>query len=442
MSNDQGLFEGGLERAESASEAPRGAARVQRAERRQMEWQASTLDERLPPDHRARLVWAWTEALDLSPMYEAIGSTESGPGRPAIDPRILLALWLYATLDGVGSARAIDRLCREHIAYMWICGGVGVNRDALAAFRREHEEDLDDLLSQSVAAMMAEGLVELSCVAQDGMRVRASAGSKSLRRRERLEELERAARRQVESLKRELEGDPGAGAQRQEAARQRAARDRHARMKRALKNAQELEAKREKLKPSKRRRYHTRPVSVSTTDPEARSMRMADGGRRVGYNAQLATDVDTQVIVGVDVIGRGTDAGELGRMAEQVRQRYGRLPERWLADAGYADHTDIERLYGHMEVYVPPQRFSKTEDPCAVRPKDSDAIAQWKRRMASAAGQAEYDRRLPVAEGVNALARNRGLRQFPVRGRRPARAVLLLHALAHNMHRSWMLRAA
>ncbi len=442
MANNEALFEGGLDRARAEGSPERTSARVQRPERKQLEWRPSTLDDLLASDHRARLVWAWTELLDLSPMYERIGATETTPGRPAIDPRILLALWLFATLEGVGSARALDRLCKEHIAYLWICGGVGVNRDALAAFRRGHEEDLDALLSQAVAAMMAEGLVEMKCVAQDGMRVRASAGQGSLRSKKRLRELEKAARKQVQALKRELEGDNAAGTKRCGAARERVAKDRHARLKQAMARAKELEADREDVSPSKRKRYYPSPVRVSTTDPEARKMRMGDGGFRVAYNAQLATDVDTHVIVGVDLTARGTDAGELGRMAEQVRQRFGRLPKSWLADAGFTHHADIERLACELDVYVPPQRFAKGVDPSTPRPRDSSAILAWKHRMASGPGQALYRKRLPVAEGVNAQARNRGLTRFPVRGRRPARAVLLMYALAHNMSREWALRAA
>jgi len=441
---DPQLFEGALEGAQAESKSPkqRGRARVQHADRQQMQLQPVSLNDLLPADHRARLVWDWTGHLNLAPMYEAIGSQESGPGRPAIDPRILLSLWLFATLEGVGSARALDRLCSEHVAYRWICGGVGVNRDALAAFRREHEEDLDDVLTQSVASMISEGLVPLACVAQDGMRVRASAGTKSLRRRERLKTLERAARKHVKALKRELERDPAAASHREQGARMRAARERQKRVQQALKASKELEAEREKLRPCMRRRYFRNPVSVSTTDPEARMMRMGNGGFNVAYNAQLATDVDTQVIVGVELLSAPTDARQLAPMAEQVLERYGRLPEKWLADAGYTYHRDIERLHGSVEIYAPPQRFSKTEDPCTPRPNDSEAIVSWKRRMASAAGQAMYRKRLPAAEGVNALARNRGLQQFPVRGRKRARSALLIYVLAHNMNRSWNLRAA
>lgn len=443
MKNDGELFEGATEGLGEAKESkPRGAPRVQRAERRQVKLVPMLLDELLPEDHRARLVWEWTESLNLEDFYEAIHAVESGPGRPAIDPQIYLALWLFATLEGVGSARALARLCQEHVAYRWICGGVGVNRDGLAAFRREHEDELDNLLTESVAGLISEGLVELSCIAQDGMRVRADASTSSLRSPKVLRKLELDVRRRVRRLRKELETDPGALTRRQAGAQRRAGRERKARIQRALRAAEGMQAERDSTTPSKQRRYHRQGVRASTTDPDARKMRMGNGGSNVALNAQLATETSSQVIVGVDVVSATNDAHQLCPMVDQVERRYGCLPKRWLVDAGYTNHAHIEALEGRTEVYAPPMRFSKTEDPCAVRPKDSLAIARWKRRMADPGSAEIFRQRAPVAEGVNAQARNRGLQRFPVRGIRKARAVMLMYALAHNLQRRWALSAA
>jgi len=111
-----------------------------------------------------------------------------------------VARWLYATLEGVGSARA--RLCEEHDAYRWMCGGVSVNYHTLADFRVEHLGYLNGVLTSSVAALLAEGLVTLTRVAQDGLRVRASAGAASFRRQERRQEYWAEATAQVEALRR------------------------------------------------------------------------------------------------------------------------------------------------------------------------------------------------------------------------------------------------
>src|SRR5258705_3062015 len=194
------------------------APRVQRPNRTQLVLRALDLEGVLADDHRARVVWDFVEGLDLRPLYETIKAVEGQAGRPPIDPAILMALWLYATLEGVGSARAVARLCEEHDAYRWVCGGVAVNYHTLADFRVGSGAYLDEVLTTSVAALMAEGLVSLQRVAHDGVKVRASAGAGSFRRGARLERLVAEATAQVEALKREVHDDPGATARRGAAA--------------------------------------------------------------------------------------------------------------------------------------------------------------------------------------------------------------------------------
>jgi transposase len=241
------------------------------------------LEGLLPEDHRARAVWEFVEGLDLSSLYEGIRSFEEQAGRPAIDPAILVALWIYATAEGVGSARALERLCNQHDAYRWICGGVEVGAHTLSDFRVAHGSVLDALLTQSVAQLMAEGLVDLRRVAQDGLRVRASAGAASFRRRRRLREFLREAGEQVERLRRELDEDPAATSRREGAARKRAARERKRRVQQAL-TEMGREEERRTQRASRRLREEKKESRVSTTDPEARVMRMADGGFRPAYN--------------------------------------------------------------------------------------------------------------------------------------------------------------
>src|SRR5215218_7831264 len=203
---------------------PMGVPRLRQAERRQVSLRPISLEDLLPPDHRARFVWAFAERLDLTALYRAIKAVEGHPGHPPADPRILLALWLYATVEGVGSARELDRLCREHIGFEWLCGGVGVNHTTLAEFRVAHGAVLERLLVDSFAAMLKTGHASLDRVAQDGMRMRAAAGAASFRRRASLERCraEAAATR----LRAELEADPRTLSRRQAAARLRAAADR------------------------------------------------------------------------------------------------------------------------------------------------------------------------------------------------------------------------
>jgi transposase len=410
--------------------------RVLRPNRAQLELRPTDLESLLPEDHRARAVWEFVEGLDLTALYERIRSVEGHAGRPAIDPAILMALWLYATVEGVGSARALARLCEQHDAYRWICGGVSVNAHTLSDFRVAHEAVLDELLTKSVARLMEAGLVTLRRVAQDGMRVRASAGAASFRRRKRLRELEKEARQQVEALRRELDDDPAATSRRQAEARLRAAKDRQARVKRALAEMAEVEAKKAPEEKSEAR--------VSMTDPEARVMRMADGGYRPAYNAQFATDTAAQVIVGVEVTNEGSDQGQLEPMLDQLDERYETTPADALVDGGFIKLEVIERVTARgCRVYGPvPTPRDPDRNPHRPLPKDPPAVAAWRERMGREAAKQIYKLRAATAECVNAISRNRGLRQLPVRGRRKVRTVLLWFALAHDMMRELALQQA
>jgi transposase len=419
--------------------APLGPPRLRQADRHQMVMRAASLDSLLPDDHRARVVWEYVQGVDLCPLYEGIRSVEGRAGRDATDPRILLALWLYATLEGVGSARQLARLCEDHVAYQWMCGGVSMNYHTLSDFRVAHPEFLDHLLTQSVATLMHEGLVTMDRVAQDGMRVRASAGAASFRRRPTLEECQAQAKEQVDALAQELEEDPASSNRRQDAARSRAARERSERIRQAQAELAKIEAK-------KKEEEEKAKARASTTDPEARVMKMGDGGFRPAHNVQFATDTQSQVIAGVDVVNTGSDQGQMPPMVEQIEERYGKTPGEVLVDGGFAKHEDIETVStaeAGTTVYapVPKPKKDSDRDPHQPLPGDSPTIAQWRVRMGTPQAKEIYKDRASTAECVNAISRNRGLRQFLVRGLRKVRAVVLWFALAHNLMRAVALRA-
>lgn len=417
---------------------PAAAPRLRRADRHQVVFRAAPLDALIPDDHPARTVWAYVEGLDLAPLYDRIKAVAGRPGRAPIDPRILMALWLYATIEGVGSARRLDALCRDHAAFLWIAGDVPTNYHTLADFRTDHVALLDDLLTRSVAALLAEGLVDLNRVAQDGLRVRASAGAASFRRRPTLEEALAQAEAQVEALRAEAEEDPAASDRRQRGARERAARERAERVRAALGRLPELEAKK---KAGERDR-----ARCSTTDPEATVMKMADGGFRPAYNVQFATATGSQVIVGVAVETTGSDAGQMAPMVEQVEGRYEAVPGEVLVDGGFAQHDQIEAVGGPglgCTVYAPvPKPRDPRVDRYAPKPGDGAAVAAWRQRMGTESAKAIYKERAATAECVNAQARGRGLLRLLVRGLAKVRAIALWHALAHNLLRAASLRAA
>lgn len=406
------------------------------------------LDQLLPDDHQARLVWAYVEGLDLTPLYQAILARQGVAGRDANDPRILMALWLYATLDGVGSARRLDELCQDSLPYQWLCGGVSMNYHSLADFRVEHVELLDRLLTDGVAALLHQGLVQLTRVAQDGMKVRASAGASSFRRRATLSKCLDEAKAQVEALKTAADEDAAAVSRRQQAARQRAARERQERVAAALREAEQLTLRRQEVERTKGVPAKEEKIRASTTDPEARTMKMGDGGYRPAYNAQFAATTVGGVIVGVDVSNAGADSGQMPKMVEQVQKRYGQTPVEMLVDGGFAVLDDIQAVHEDhgVKVFAPikdeDKKRERGQDPFAPRPRDAEGVAAWRQRMGSAEAQGVYRERGATAEWVNAGARNRGLYQVRVRGRLKVLAVLLWQALAHNLLRAVALRAS
>ena len=446
-------------RPEQAGAPPR----VMTPQRDQIELRAVDLESLLAQDHPARTVWAFVQSMDLGPLYARIKSVGGRGGAPAIDPAILVALWLWATIDGVGSAREVDRLCERDDAYRWICGGVGVNYHSLADFRTEHEAWLDAQLTRSIASLLDRRLVKLNAVAQDGLRVRAHAKASSFRRREKLAELHAQAQAQVQALKRELAEDAGASARRKQAASERAAREREQRLAAALATMDKLQRKpppeAKTPKPSKRRGHRgdddcgspeaivAQPEPeprVSTTDADARVMKMADGGFRPAFNAQLAVDAQTQLIAAVAISNSGSDMGQMSPMHQNILQRYATTPDHWLADGGFTKLQAIDELTvrGTQPVLPPPRSRNPGIDPLVPKPSDTPAQAQWRSFMTSAFAKALYIQRGATVECANAQLRRRGLGSFNVCGLIKARAVLLWHALAHNLMRMRSLQFA
>lgn len=405
--------------------------RVMYAVRDQLMLEATTLDGLVPPGHVVREVWAYAESMDLAPLYDAIAAREGSAGAPCFDPRTLVALWLYATIDGVGSARALAKLVEEHAVYRWIAGGVAINHHTLSSFRTAHAALLERLLVASVATLAREGLIDAASmsVAHDGMRVLAAAGAGTFRKRERLQQLVERARERVEKLKTQ-EHDEQAAPQsaRSRAAQERAARERVERLDAALAAVDELEA-------AKRRRADHAP-RASTTDPAARIMRMPHGGTRPAYNIQFTTETTTRAIVGVRLAPSGTDVGTLEPAMRQHAAAHGRLPARVLADGGFAKNADIAALErDSCEVYMP-DAWPNARRPEGCSKDDLPLIARWRQRMATQAARELYKLRSSTVEWANACARQQGLRQLNVRGRTKVLAVALWHALAHNTWRT------
>lgn len=371
------------------SEERERKARVVEVNRAQMRLVPLDLETMLADEHPARAVWAFVERLDLGAFYGRIRSKEGHAGRPATDPQILLALWIYATVEGVGSARKIARLCEYHLAYQWICGGVNVNHHSLSDFRNDTVDLLNGVLTQSVTTLLRQNLVELKRVAQDGMKVRAWAGAASFRTRGKLEKLEQIARQQVETLAKEIDADPGAGNKREEAARKRAAEDRAERLARAIE--QMADAERRKRSKNGKKKSEAR---TSTTDPSARVMKMADGGFRPAYNVHFVSETVSKVIVAVELDNAGTDKHAMVPLAKQIEKRYDARPFEWLADGGCTALQNVTQMAARgCKVFAPLRQRRSGRNPTEIRPTDSEAVRQWRQRMTTDEAKAIYKER-------------------------------------------------
>ncbi len=407
--------------------------RLREANREQLELRPYDLDSVLGAEHSARAIWRLVESLKLEGFYSAIKAVAGSPGQNATDPKILLALWLYATSEGYSSAREVARLTQSHDAYRWICGGVTVNYHLLSDFRVDHELALDQLMSEVLAVLMERNLISLHRVAQDGTRVRASAGAASFRRKARLKACLKTARAHIERLKSEPQSSETT--LRSQAAQQRAAVERERRLTQALGELEKLNATRAQAKNHAQREVAAR---ASSTDPEARVMKMPNGGFNPAYNVQLATDTESRLIVGVRVSNSGSDSRQLEPMLDEIERRTGGLPDQHLADGGFLHFQTVEHAAERgVEVFAPLREHANYVNPHKVQPRDSQAIAQFRQRMSSPAGKKIYQERAATAETVNAdLKTNRGLDRLLVRGMTKVLMVAMWSALTYNLMRA------
>jgi len=399
------------------------------------------LDELLADDHDARLVWNLVETWNLSRFQAAIRARGERPGRPATDPELLIALWLYASSQGVAGGRELARLCLESEPYRWLCGTIPVNYHMLNDFRVEHEAELKDLLTQMLAVLIHGDLVTVSRIAQDGTRVRAGAGAKSFKKLDTIERALQQARAQLEIIERQARRAEDA-TERRRGAEEKAAQRKVDRMTRTLAELAKVEAAKaeQKNKPTK-----TNAPRASLTDPESRLMRMPDGGTRPAYNVQLAVDTASRAIVGVEVTNAGSDAGLAEPMRDQIEEQTGETVKEHLVDGGYVKLDDLDRAASSepaVTVYMPvPKPRKKGVDRHQPKKTDSVAVAAWRQRMATPEAKEIYKQRAATIETVNGeLKTERGLKPFRVRGVSKVRCVALWCALAYNiMHFGWQM---
>jgi transposase len=439
--------EAGATPATPVDEQPKPAPRLRTANRQQFELHYSCADELVGPKHRVRTLWAAVDSQDWSAFCEPIKAREGVAGRQATDPKVLAALWLYAATRNVGSARELDRLCKESDPFKWILGGLTVNYHLLASFRVGHGQALDEMFTAILATLADKGLIDPKRIMQDGIRVRAAAGAGSYRSEERLEQLEEAACQHVKELREQIE-DPARSSElsaRKKAARLRAAEDRQRRLEEAvarlpeMKRKQQEAAERAGVNGQRGQKILDKTLRVSTTDPIVPVMKMPNGGFNPALNIQLAAETKGRAIVGVAVTTEGSDSANLAEpMRQQVEQRTQRKVEEQGLDGGYTTIEDIEKAHAQgVRLFMPPKPARNKDNKgleLEPKPKDSPAILDWKQRMSSDEGKDIYKQRASTSETINAdLRQHRALKQFGVRGLDKVTSVVLWCAMAYNV---------
>jgi transposase len=421
--------------SQSVEQLRQGKPRLRLADRSQVGMHLCSIDELVPVDHQVRIIWDAVCQMDLSAFAEPIRAREFTEGRPANDPRVMVGLWLWAAVNNVARGRAVERLCGRDLSFKWMCGGLGMNYHTLNDFRVGHQEALDKLFTQVLGKLVHGGLVSVNRISQDGLRVRASAALNSFRTRPTLEKCLADAEAHLADLKKRAESPENQEVEEQGNDLQTAlAEDRLERVKAALLEVGKVE----ESKAGQRGEKGRRPARASTTDAQARVMKMPNGGFNPAYNVQFASDPLSRAIVGVFVSNSGTDTPLSTEMRQQVEDRTGCKVKEHLIDGGYVDHGQIDTAAAaDVTLYMPvpkPAANAKEQDRFAPRKSDGESVAAWRARMKTDEAKEIYLRRAATSETINADARtNRGMAPFSVRGIAKATCVALWSAPAYTI---------
>jgi transposase len=431
-----------LDKSPQKKEKISGSKSINYACRDQIEFLINCLDSLIPQDHRVRDVWDFVDKMDLSCFHDDIKILSDCKGPRTTDPKIFMALWLYAILEGIASARHIARLCLEHHAYIWICGNVSINYHSLSDFRTKGGDKFLKILQESIAIMWKSGLFNPKTAAQDGTKVKANAGYSLFKTEKTLIDYLREANEYINTLQKEIEENPSALSQREKASKERTARERKERVEKAQTELEKYRNERIQSAKSNHNKLTQDDIDkmrASVTDPECRKMKMGDGGFRLAYNVQFATSIDKKVILGVDVVNT-LDPGTLNVMMHQVKENLEKIgcpmPDKWLADSAYANKNDAQEAednFSEVTFYSPPTSTQKKVDPLTPRKNDNEAMKKLRARMGTDEAKEIFKKRASTAEFANAVTKNRGMDKFLVRGIEKVKNMAFLYAIAHNM---------
>jgi transposase len=402
----------------------------------------SSLDCQLPANHQARVVWKFVENLDLTEFIEPISTIEWGSGRPAIHPKILIALWIYGISEGIVSSRKIAKYSKEHWGFAWICGNVSVGHHALSGFRAKYAHLFQELVVQSISLLVHNDLLELKQISQDGVKIQANASKASFHRKKTLKEMKAEVSKHIRTLEHQQKNGEMERAEREQKSRELIqAQEKEKRFKKALseleKHKNEKNENRIKHNKNKLSNQEISQMRVSTTDPECRNMRMADGSYKSAYNIQIATEVNSELAVGLKVTQAGTDGGQMLPMYQYLKCTYEQAVDHYLADLGYKNAQDLEAMFEEgVSVYMPTKGTALSLKKRVLSDNNKKVpLAQrdWIERMETDEGNKLYSRRIRSSETINAYFRNHGLGRILVKGLGNINGMLGLFCLAYNL---------
>jgi transposase len=424
--------------------------KINAPQRHQIEFKFTCLEDLVPENHPARSIWEFVQEMDTTRCYDDIKTFIGKQGRSTTSPEVLLTLWMYSLMQGNGSGRKLSELCKNHNVYKWIAGGAPINRDMLNDFRSHDPFKFEDLLVSCLSVMLKHEVISDEDFAQDGTKVKANAGLNSFRKEKSLKQLETELRAYIKQLLKEVDSSENFYDKRQKENKLRHTVEKQKRVKSALEALRRAQEEKIHNKEKNRKKYteaEIENVKASTTDSDARKMKMGDQGFRLAYNVQFATGMDSRVIYGVDVVNTsdpGTSPQMIGKVTSLLRKLNMRIIKYWFADSAYSSKDDVEtvqELFPEI-VYFAPPKVHKKVNPRKHLKKDSLAVKAWRDLIDDVVVKEKYKKRCSTAEFSNAQTKNHGFIKFMVRGLAKVKGSAIMQAIAFNIQRFFNLKKA
>lgn len=399
----------------------------------------------LPRDHTVFLVEEAVAELDLRTIY---GSYKDGAGAPPFEPRMMVGVLLYAYARGVRSSRRIERLLVEDVSFRVLAGQNQPNFRTICTFRSRHLKALEGLFTQVLVMCRDAGLVSLGHVSVDGTKIRANASKRKAMTLKRMRDDEERLREEVRKMLREAEQtdaeeDEQYGNTRGDELPPEL-RDKQTRLQKlreAKKKLEERERQDIRENDSRREKEPRENAQYNFTDPESRLM--PDSGDKTSYiqayNAQIAVQADSQIIVAYTLAQNPIDNPQLEHVVHAIERNLGQFPREISADAGYNSTRNLVLLDSlGIEAYISMSKhkrdLNKDKNKPGRPPLNLDPREKMRHKLATPKGKERYSTRKKTVEPVfGQLKEARGFRRFMLRGHEKTTAEWSIACTAHNL---------